>query len=224
MRLALARPGDHPLSRAVKEAGWEPVYFPLTRIVPLGAPPPQALSFYSAIILPSPNAAWSLRPWLDQGDSAVVLAQGQGTLDALEGTVTEARCAPVPSAEGIWDLLQSDFPEGGNFLLARAERSRGYLEEMAQGTPWRIWPWITHREEPAVPLPPLPRVDAVLALSPLQAEILGSISQDVLRFGWGERTNFGFRKAGTEASATCEPRIEALKALLRDHLSPKAHP
>jgi uroporphyrinogen-III synthase len=205
----------------VKDAGWEPVYFPLTRIVPLGAPPPQELSFYSAIILPSPNAAWSLRPWLGQGEPPIVLAQGQGTLEALEGEVAAARCAPVPTAEGIWDLLQQDFPEGGNFLLARAERSRGYLEEMAKGTPWRVWPWITHREEPAVPLPDLPQVDAVLALSPLQAEILGPLSGHLLRFGWGERTLYGFRKAGTEATATCEPRIEALKALLRQYLSSK---
>lgn len=221
MRLALARPGDHPLSRAIKEAGWEPVYYPLTRIVPLGAPPPQAMSFYAAVILLSPSAAWALRPWLAPGDAPVVLAQGQGTLEALEGAVAEARCAPVPTAEGIWDLLRSDFPAGGNFLLARAERSRGYLEETAQGTPWRIWPWITHREETADPLPPLPAVDGVLALSPLQAEILGALSGGLLRFGWGERTVYGFRKAGVEATATCEPRIESLKALLRQNLRSK---
>jgi uroporphyrinogen-III synthase len=208
----------------VKEAGWEPVYFPLTRIVPLGAPPPQALPFYSAIILPSPSAAWALRPWLSHGDAPVVLAQGQGTLDALEGGAAEARCAPVPTAEGIWDLLQQDFPKGGNFLLARAERSRGYLEEMANGTAWRVWPWITHREEPADPLPALPAVDAVLALSPLQAEVLGSLSGNLLRFGWGERTVYGFRKAGVEATATCEPRIEALKTLLREQLCLKVRP
>jgi uroporphyrinogen-III synthase len=209
----------------VQEAGWEPVYFPLTRIVPLGAPPPQALSSYTAIILPSPNAAWALRPWLGPGDALVLLAQGQGTLEAIKGLETfeaEVRCAPVPTAEGIWELLQQEFPDGGGFLLARAERSRGYLEETAQDTRWRIWPWITHREEPADPLPALPPVDGVLALSPLQAEVLGPLSRGMLRFGWGERTVFGFRKAGTEATATCEPRIEALKTLLRDHLPTKA--
>ena len=205
----------------MQEAGWEPVYFPLSRIVPLGAPPPQALSFYEAIILPSHNAAWALRPWLEPREPTVLLAQGQGTLDAigsLDCLGVDARCAPAPTAEGIWELLQRDFPHGGGFLLARAERSRGYLEEVAEGTAWRIWPWITHREEPADPLPQLPPVEAVLALSPLQAEILGPLSGDLLRFGWGERTLFGFRKAGLEATATCEPRIEALKTLLRDHL------
>ena len=211
----------------MKEAGWEPVHFPLTRIVPLGVPPPQALSAYAAVILPSPNAAWALRPWLGPGDALVLLAQGQGTLEAigsLEGAAAQVRCATVPTAEGIWDLLQSDFPQGGQFLLARAERSRGYLEETAQGTPWRVWPWITHREEAAEPLPDLPPVDGVLALSPLQAELLGPLSRELLRFGWGERTVFGFRKAGTEPTATCEPRIEALKTLLRDHLLSKARP
>ncbi len=208
----------------MQEAGWEPVHYPLTRIVPAGTPPPQDLAAYTAIILPSPSAAWALHPWLGPRDAPAVLVQGQGTLDALGGGVADVRCAPVPTAEGIWDLLQQDFPSGGNFLLARAERSRGFLEDTAQGTPWRIWPWITHREEPSEDLPPLPRVDAVLALSPLQAELLGPLSGGVLRFGWGERTVFGFEKGGTEATATCEPRIEALKAMLRDHLSPEARP
>jgi uroporphyrinogen-III synthase len=227
LKVALARPGDHPLSRAVREAGWEPVHFPVTRIVPVGAPPPQPLSAYAAVILPSPSAARALLPWLGSGPAPLLLAQGQGTLEALgglEGIPARVRCAPVPTAEGIWDSLQADFPEGGSFLLARAERSRGYLEQVSQGTPWRVWPWITHREEPAEPLPPLPAVDAVLALSPLQAEILAPMGGALLRFGWGDRTLFGFRRFGMEPTATCEPRLESLKAMLREHLQPKVTP
>jgi len=203
------------------------VYFPFTRIVPLGTPPPQALSAYSAVLLPSPNAAWALRPWLDPHQAPVLVAQGQGTLNALASLEVPAdrlRCSPVPTAEGIWELLRTEFPEGGSFLLARGERSRGFLEEAAQGTPWRVWPWVTHREQPADPPPPLPKVDGVLALSPLQAEILGRLAHRLLRFGWGERTAFGFQSAGAEATATCEPRIEALTAMLREHLTPKVRP
>jgi uroporphyrinogen-III synthase len=222
LRIALARPGAHPISRAIQEAGWEPVDFPLTRIVSNGAPPPQPLNSYRGVVLLSPGSAWALRPWLEPGTSTVLLAQGQGTLEALGETRLETRLAATPTAEGIWELLQRDFPDGGSFLLARAERSRGYLEEVSSGTLWKLWPWITHHEQPMDPLPKLPPVDAVLALSPMQAELLGPMSQHLLRFGWGERTVFGFRKAGMEPTATCEPRLEALTSLLREHLHSKA--
>lgn len=222
MRLALARPSTHPVSTAVAAAGWTPVDFPLTRIVSNGAPPPEPLQTYRAVVLLSPGSAWAVRPWLEPGALALFLVQGQGTLDALGETAVAPRLAPVPTAEGIWDLLRRDFPEGGNFLLARAERSRGYLEEVAAGTPWKLRPWVTHHEEAAQPLPPLPPVEAVLALSPMQAELLGPLSRDLLRFGWGERTVFGFRKAGLEPTATCVPRLEALTAMLQDHLHAKA--
>lgn len=205
----------------MREAGWEPVDFPLTRIVSNGAPPPQPLSSYHGVVLLSPGAAWALRPWLEAGTTTVFLVQGQGTLEALGDTTIETRLAPTPTAEGIWELLQREFPEGGSFLLARAERSRGYLEEVSAGTAWKLWPWITHHEQAVEPLPELPRVDAVLALSPMQAELLGPLSKELLRFGWGDRTVFGFRKAGVEPTATCEPRLEALTNLLREHLHSK---
>ena len=222
MRLALARPAAHPVSVAVAAAGWTPVDYPLTRIVSNGAPPPEPLHAFRAVLLLSPGSAWAVRPWLEPGAAALFLVQGQGTLDALGETVLAPRLAPVPTAEGIWDLLRRDFPEGGSFLLARAERSRGYLEEVTAGTPWKLRPWVTHHEEPAQPMPPLPTVEAVLALSPMQAELLGPHSRHLLRFGWGERTVFGFRKAGVEPTATCVPRLEALTAMLQDHLHAKA--
>lgn len=202
----------------MREAGWEPVDFPLTRIVSNGAPPPQPLSSYRAVVLLSPGAAWALRSWLEPGASTLFLVQGQGTREALGEVSGEARMASTATAEGIWELLQRDFPEGGSFLLARAERSRGYLEEVSAGTKWKLWPWITHHEQAVDPLPELPQVDAVLALSPMQAELLGPLSRDLLRFGWGERTVYGFRKAGLEPTATCEPRLEALTRILREHL------
>ncbi|MBI4911569.1 MAG: hypothetical protein HY823_02425 [Acidobacteria bacterium] len=216
-RLALARPAEHPISQAVAAAGWEPVDFPLTRIAASGAPPPQPLDRYSAVILLSPGGAWAARPWLEAPGQPLLLVQGPGTLEALGTPTARTRMPDLPSAEGIWALLQRDFPEGGSFLLARAERSRGYLEDVSAGTPWKLWPWITHREEAVNPLPALPRVEAVLALSPMQAELLAPLSEGVLRFCWGERSVFGFRKAGLEPTATCEPRLEALGALLREH-------
>ena len=205
---------------AARKAGWEPVDFPLTRIVSNGAPPPQPLSTYQGVVLPSPGAAWAVRPWLEPG--AMLLVQGQGTLDALGEAASAIKMAPTPTAEGIWELLQREFPAGGNFLLARAERSRGYLEDVSTGSPWKLWPWVTHHEEAVDPLPTLPAVDAVLALSPMQAELLGRLSANLLRFGWGERTTFGYRKAGLEPTAICEPKLEALTSLLRQHLPSKA--
>ncbi len=222
MRLALARSADHPISRAVAEAGWKPVEYPLTRTIASGAPPPQPLPAYGAVLILSPGAAWALRPWIEPGTRPVLLVQGQGTLDALGEVEADLRPAATPTAEGIWERLQRDFPDGGSFLLARAERSRGYLEEVSAGTPWKLWPWITHREEPVDPLPPFPAVDGVLALSPLQAELLAPLSTRLLRFGWGERSAFGYRKGGIEPTATCEPRLEALVGMLRQHLHEKA--
>jgi uroporphyrinogen-III synthase len=205
----------------VREAGWEPIDFPLTRIVANGAPPPQPLGAYRGVVLLSPGAAWAVQPWLEPGVSTLFLVQGQGTLESLGEVAGEARLAPEPTAEGIWELLRRDFPEGGSFLLARAERSRGYLEEVSAGTPWKLWPWVTHHEEAVDPLPPMPKVDAVLALSPMQAELLAPLSRNLLRFGWGDRTVFGFRNAGLEPTGACEPKLDALTRLLREHLPSK---
>ena len=43
LRLALARPLDHPISRAVAEAGWEPVPYFITTQEFTHASPPIAL-------------------------------------------------------------------------------------------------------------------------------------------------------------------------------------
>lgn len=198
--------------------------FPLTRISATGAPPPDRLGTYQGIILLSPGAAWALRPWLEPGLATPIILQGQGTFDALGGAGVDARLAGAPTAEGVWARLREDFPEGGCFLLARAERSRGFLEEVSAGTPWKIRPWVVHREEPIDPLPPLPAVDAVLALSPMQAELFAPLSRDLFRFGWGGRTVFGFRKFGLEPTATCEPRLEDLGRMLREHFPAKVQP
>ena len=71
-------------------------------------------------------------------------------------------------------------------MLARGERSREYLEVAAKDSAWCIHPWITHREAPRVPFPPLPEVDGVLAMSPLQAELLAPLAKNLKRFAWGD--------------------------------------
>jgi len=64
------------------------------------------------------------------------------------------------------------------------------------------------------PLPALPPLEAVLALSPLQAELLGSPAAELLRFAWGERTARAFVASGFPPHGTCEPRCEALGRML----------
>lgn len=216
MRLGLARPAEHPIWQAVVAAGWEPVYLPLVRIEPSGEPPPAALQACDAVLVLSPSGASLAAPLLPPG--VPVLCQGKGTFEAMASLAPHAEVSNSPRAEGLWDLLRYRFPMGGKFVLVRGERSRGYLEAMAQGSSWRIEPWITHREAPADPLPSFEGLDAVLALSPLQAEILAPHSKDLLRFAWGPRTADAFMLARRPVHGTCEPRAEALTPLLSEYL------
>jgi hypothetical protein len=62
-------------------------------------------------------------------------------------------------------------------------------------------------------------VDGVLALSPLQAEILAPLAGQVLRFAWGEATTEAFARAGAPAHAHCEPKPSLLWAMLAQHLA-----
>ena len=213
MRLALPRPADHPLSQAAQAAGWMPVPFAVTRLVASEAPPPFDLAAEAdALIVLSPSGAKAAAPMLPKG--LKVLAQGLGTADALGRKDLELILASAPRAEALWEILQQRFPLGGRFVLVRGERSREYLEQVARGTTWLIEPWITHREAPLLPLPELPPVDAVLAMSPLQAQVLGGMAKDCLRFAWGEATVAGFERAGVGASDWCEPKASAFHSML----------
>ncbi len=205
-RVGLARDQDDAMSRAVRAAGWEPVPFHVTGMEATRAPAP--LEHPDAILVLSPSAArLALLP-----EGVLCLAQGAATARALEGhdVVTSA----VPQAEGLFQLLKERFPAGGQFLLARAERSREHLEEAAKGTDWVLHPWITHREGPLDPLPDPAGLDALLALSPLQAEVMGPLSGSMLRLAWGERTHQAWAQVGYPSHGWCEPRIPALQQLL----------
>ena len=205
-RLGLARALDDALCGVVRGAGWEPVPLFLTTMIATLAPPP--LADPDAVIVLSPAAArLALLP-----AGVPCLAQGEATARALAGR--EVLVSATPRAEGLFDLLRSRFPGGGTFLLARAERSREHLEQAAAGTPWRLLPWITHREAPIDPAPPMPVLDAVLALSPLQAELLGPRCGHLLRFAWGQRTQRAFLQAGYPGHGCCEPEAGALAQLL----------
>jgi uroporphyrinogen-III synthase len=204
-RLGLARALDDALSLVVRAAGWEPVPLFLTAMEATLAPPPGAAD---AVVVLSPAAArLALLP-----PGIPCLAQGEATARALAGR--EVLVSASPRAEGLFDLLRERFPRGGTFLLARAERSRQHLEAAAAGTPWRLLPWITHREAPLDPPPAMPALDAVLALSPLQAELLGPRSDRLLRLAWGRRTGQAFLKAGYPVDGSCEPEASALQRLL----------
>lgn len=218
MRLGLARPLKHPIAQAVVQAGWEPVFLPLVVTVPLGEPPPAALATCDAVLVLSPSGAQLAGPLLPAGK--LVLCQGDGTLESLAPFALKTEKSSNRRAEGLWDLLRQRFPMGGKFVLVRGERSRGYLEAMAQGSSWRIEPWVTHREEAAEPLPSVEGLDAVLALSPLQAELLAPLSKDLLRFAWGPRTGDAFMLARRPAHGTCDPSTEALTQILRNYLDP----
>jgi uroporphyrinogen-III synthase len=204
-RLGLARAEGDPLWAAVRGAGWEPVPVFVTVMEPTLAPPP--LADPDAVLVLSPAAArHGLFP---QG--VPCLAQGEATARALGERPVQVSASP--RAEGLFQLLQERFPAGGDFLLARAERSREPLERAAAGTPWRLRPWVTHRERPLDPLPALPPLAAVLALSPLQAEVLGPLAP-CLRLAWGQRTHQAFAQVGYPSHGWCEPRPSALEELL----------
>jgi len=205
-RVGLARAQDDAMSRAVTAAGWEPVTLHVTSMEATGAPAPVPRP--DAVIILSPAAArLALLP-----PGVPCLAQGAATARALEGR--EVLTSAIPQAEGLVQLLKDRFPGGGTFLLARAERSREHLEEALRGTPWTLHPWITHREVALAPAPDLPPLEALLALSPLQAEVMGPLSGDRLRLAWGERTERAFAQVGYPSHGWCEPHLSALQKLL----------
>ena len=221
-RLALPRSAGHPLSEAVHRAGWTPAFHPCTHFQPTGSPPPRAFAGVEALLALSPAGARAVAADLPAGLTCLV--QGQGTADALGRQDLELLLPATARAEALWDLLRASFPEGGDFLLVRGERSRGYLEGMAQDTAWTLHPWITHREAPADALPPLDGVSAVLALSPLQAEVLALQAAGLLRFAWGRATAAAFTRAGAPAHAWCEPKVDLLVQMLAHHLTKEESP
>ncbi len=210
IRLGMARGIDETLSKSVRKAGWEPVFWAVTELQPAGTPIPFSPARAAIILSPAGAKAAKLPPGM------LCLVTGEATGRAIQGH--EVIVSSEPRAEGLWSALRNRYPEGGDFLLVRGERSRGYLEEVAEGTAWRLHPWITHHEAPLDPAPKRPEVDAVLALSPLQAEVMAPIAQDVLRFAWGERTGKAFEDAGAPAHAVCEPTTEALGRILASYL------
>jgi uroporphyrinogen-III synthase len=209
VKLGLAREREDRLAQAVTAAGWEPVpCFPTAMAATL-APAPAGGA--AAVILLSPAAAQlaQLPPGL------LCLAQGEATARAIPAG-HPVRISATPRAEGLVELLRTEFPEGGRFYLARAERSREHLETTFAGTPWRLLPWITHREIAAQPWPDLSGLDAVLALSPFQAELLGPRFPG-LRLAWGQRTHQAFAQVGYPSQGWCDPDAVALTRLLLDH-------
>ncbi|MBP1626664.1 MAG: hypothetical protein H6Q00_1139 [Holophagaceae bacterium] len=208
LRLALDRPLDHPLCERIRSAGWVPIPYACTEQVPSQEGPPQGR--WDAVLILSPAGARAILPFLKPG--TLCLATGQGTAALLSDF--PVLTPTLPKAEGLWDLLCERFPQGGTFLLVRGGRSRGYLETQASGKPWQLKAWVSHREQPLSPPPPLPEASAVLALSPLQAEVLAPLALDRQRFAWGQRTALAFAAAGAPATASCEPTPEALEALL----------
>ena len=218
-RLALARPANHPLSDTVRKAGWRPVPYSFTSLKVTGAEPPLPLEMVQALVVLSPSGAKVVSAGLPTGMTC--LAQGAGTADALGREDLNIQLPSEARAEALWELIQERYPLGGNFLLARGERSREYLEVAGKNTPWRIHPWVTHREIARVPFPAFPKVEAVLAFSPKQAEILAPLAKFVQRFAWGEATAEAFAKSGAPAHAHCEPKPSLLWAMLAQHLAAK---
>jgi len=177
------------------------------------------LSRIKALLILSPSGARVAAATLPKGMTCLV--QGAGTAEALGREDLDVRLPSEARAEALWELLQGRFPEGGEFVLVRGERSREYLEVAARNSAWRIHPWVTHCEAAREPFPLLPEVEGVLALSPTQAEILAPMSKDLQRFAWGEATAEAFARAGAPVHAHCEPKPSLLWAMLAQHLASK---
>jgi uroporphyrinogen-III synthase len=221
-RLALARPAQHPLADTVRKAGWLPVPYAFTSLRRTRTAPPVPLDQVNALLVLSPSGAQVAAPSLPAGMTCLV--QGAGTADALGREDLDVQLPSEARAEALWELLQQRFPGGGEFMLVRGERSREYLEVATKGSVWKIHAWITHCEAAREPFPPLPEVEAVLALSPTQAEILAPMSGSLQRFAWGEAAAEAFARAGAPAHAHCEPKPSLLWAMLARHLSSEEHP
>ena len=221
-RLALARPAQHPLADTVRQAGWEPVPYAFTSLKVTSNPRPIPFEEAHAFVALSPAGARTASSALPAG--MVCLLQGAGTAEALGREDLQIHLPDEARAESLWQLLKTRFPEGGDFILARGERSREYLEAVARGTEWRIHPWVTHREAARDPFPPLPEVEGILALSPLQAEILAPVTHGVQRYAWGEATAEAFARAGAPAHAWCEPKPSLLWAMLAKQLNKEESP
>jgi len=218
-RLVLARPANHPLADTVRKAGWRPVPYSFTSLKVTGAAPPMLLSRVQALLILSPSGAKVAAPALPAGMTCLV--QGAGTADALGREDLVVHLPAEARAEALWELLQERFPDGGEFVLVRGERSREYLEVAARNTTWRLHPWVTHCEAAREPFPRMPEVEGVLALSPTQAEILAPLAEDLQRFAWGEATAEAFARAGAPAHAYCEPKPSLLWAMLAQQLASK---
>lgn len=210
IRLGLARGPEESLSRSIRKQGWEPVFWAVTELRAMGSSVPFVGARAALVLSPAGARGAQLPPGMP------CLVTGEATGRALTGH--EVLVSSEPKAEGLWETLRHHFPDGGDFLLVRGERSRGFLEEVSQGTAWRLHPWITHEEAPIRPTPSRPEIDAVLALSPLQAEVLAPLCGDILRFAWGPRTGEAFEAAGFPAHGVCEPRTEALGRILASYL------
>lgn len=211
-RLLLARPADHPLVEVVRQAGWIPVPCFTTRTVSLNDPPPIPLGHAAAVVILSPAGARAVAAHLLPGMR--ILATGPGTAEPLLGRGLDLRQPEEPRGESLWELLQSCVPGGGDIVAVRAERGRDFLARVCEGSPWRLHPWITHREVPADPLPDLPQAEALLALGPLQAELLGPRAGERLRLAWGVRTAAAFAACGYPAHDSCDPTPASLALML----------
>ncbi len=207
-RLGLARNPEDALFAAVAEAGWEPVSCPFTTFERTEEDNPCPTADLAIVLSPAAARTVTLDPALP------CIATGEATARPLENGSRRVDLPETPDAEGLWKTLQRLRPQGGHILLVRGERSREFLEHVAADSPWRIHPWITHREVATVPFPDLTNLDAVLALGPMQAELLAIRAKALLRFAWGARTADAFARGGTPATDWCEPRPGALKALL----------
>ncbi len=144
-----------------------------------------------AVLVLSPAAArLALLP-----EGVPCLAQGEATARALRALPSgrEVRVSASPRAEGPVRPAEGPASPGADASCwPGPNAAREHLEQAAEGTPWRLLPWITHREGPVEPAPPMPELEAVLALSPLQAELLGPRSGAMNAPGLGRTDPAGF--------------------------------
>ena len=165
-RILVTRPSSQaaPLCEAIREAGGEPVSFPVLRIVPVSAADVAA----KLAAVPKPDIAiFVSRNAVEHGlehvndTGATRAAVGPATADAIRAAGARVDVVPADGADSEHLLAEPAFADvsGRNVLIVRGETGRELLADTLRARGATVHYLPVYRREPAVL--PAGQVDAV---------------------------------------------------------------